>query len=460
MNVLHSRQSSTLPWLVVAMLCAAAGMVADASEPGTPDEFAARIRQIGQIEQRSIEATFHEHNRRLNETFREYVAAQGGTATAELVRQFNQLVADAGMSNFDDFLAAVAVPLRYVKDPATGAEVPVYGALGSDLINPWLAAMEILPDVPMQEQPAYICAANALREHVDFAIIGVADPNLSLDSVPPGLRPNCEQYYQQLNPTNCFDGGFDHPLFYATVRMAAMKLFREDHPRAKLSMDELVVSEKQGGLGINSCLLCHNRNHAEVYKRLLGEGLYLHSKSSECESEQEAAETAQLADTYLVAAEHVHEAFPDHIDAEQIRHSLTLLEADNLERLKPGYEEFAAALSEVGCLQCHSTESRVAAEFNPGQYGVYTLDPSSYHKSQNIQALLQLIDVHDLDNSLLLRKAMSRVRYEDMASDDAADTVTHEGAGRLTLDERQIAQLRGALTEWIHCFRDGTTKLP
>jgi len=151
----------------------------------------------------------------------------------------------------------------------------------SDLINPWLAAAGVVEGQPMREQPMYQSATNALREHVDFALIGIKDPSLSLALLPPKLRENAKWAYQRLNPGNEFDGGFDHPLFYATVREAAKKLFRQDYPKAKMTMADLVVSEDQGGFGIRSCLLCHNQDHTGVYKRLLGQGLYLDAKAAE-----------------------------------------------------------------------------------------------------------------------------------------------------------------------------------
>ena len=197
-----------------------------------------------------FEDTKKARNIRLNELFKDYVHRLGGEVTVETIKQFNAMLRKHGLTNFDDFITAKMKPLRYVRDPASGEQIPVLGALGSDLINPWLAAAGVAEGKPMDEQPMYHAAANALREHVDFALIGIKDPSLSPALLPPKLRENARWAYRRLNPGNEFDGGFDHPLFYATVREAAKNLFRQDYPEAKITMAELVVPEDQGGFGV------------------------------------------------------------------------------------------------------------------------------------------------------------------------------------------------------------------
>jgi hypothetical protein len=71
-----------------------------------------------------------------------------------------------------------------------------------------LAAAGVADGKSMKEQPMYRSATNALREHVDFALIGMKDPYLSLVLLPPILRENARWAYQRLNPGNAFDGGF------------------------------------------------------------------------------------------------------------------------------------------------------------------------------------------------------------------------------------------------------------
>jgi hypothetical protein len=67
-----------------------------------------------------------------------------------------------GLTSFDDFMEAEMKPLRYVKDPVSRKQVPVFGALGSDLINPWLAAAGVAHGKPVEAQPMNHSAANAL----------------------------------------------------------------------------------------------------------------------------------------------------------------------------------------------------------------------------------------------------------------------------------------------------------
>jgi hypothetical protein len=257
--------------------------------------------------------------------------------------------------------------------------------------------------------------------------------------LPAKLRENAEAFYRRLNPTNRFDGGFDHPLFYDTVRFAAKKLFREDYPQAKLNMAQLVVSEERGGFGTRSCLLCHDGNHAGVYRRLLGQGLYLEAKAREADvGSREALDAQRDAADYLLAAQHVREASGDAIDDAAIRRSLTMHSAHNLERLKPGYDDFRAKLTSLGCLNCHGTDGQPPQGKDPREHGAWALHPSTYFKAENIQALLGVVDVNAVERSPLLRKATAQ---QD-----------HEGAERVKLDRAKSAELQGALVKWLTAF--------
>lgn len=409
-----------------------------APRTGEDDLHAASI-EAAKIELRTFHETKKARNDRLNEAFRDYLRTAGEETAAESVRRFHAVLKKHGLSSFDDFQQAEMTPRREVADPVSGEVVPILGPLGSDLINPWLADLEIVEGKPLEEQPIYICAKNVLREHLDFALIGVADPNLSLDALPGKLRENARQIYRRLNPTNRLDGGFDHPLFYATVRFAAKKLFREDYPNAKLTMAELVVAEDRGGFGTRSCLLCHEGNHAGVYKRLLAQGLYLEVKRRELPAaSRDAAELKASSADYHLAAQRVLDAHADKIDADAVRRSLAMNSPDNYERLKPGYEVFYGVLEKNGCLKCHSTESQPPEGKNPREFGAWVLHPSSYHKTENIKRLLETIDTTAVDRSPLLLKATGR-------SD-------HEGAESVKLDGAGAAKMRDALTKWLTTF--------
>ncbi|MBI4601199.1 MAG: hypothetical protein HY721_04480 [Planctomycetes bacterium] len=400
-----------------------------------------QVADVAHLELPVFEDTKRARNEKLREVFEDYLRRQGRTVSAATVTAFHRILKDHGLTTFEDFLAAETTPLHHVRDPDSGDEVPVFGALGSDVINPWLGALEVVEGNPLEEQPLYALASNALREHIDFALIGVKDPNLSLDLLPPKLRENAELAYCRLNPTGRFDGGFDHPLFYATVREAAKKLFREDYPRAKPSMADLVVPEERGGFGIRSCLLCHDRSHRGVYKRLLGQGLYLEAKAAGLpEGSDDARRAKESAAVFLRAAGEVLDAFPGKIDAEAVRRSLVLVSGDDLERLKPGFDDLAGALRRLGCTKCHSTDNTQSEDKNPVVHEAWALHPSNYYKTENIKMLAALIDFSDLDQSKLLRKV-------------AAES-EHEGADELKLPPEDVArELRSALDRWLYSFR-------
>jgi len=412
------------------------------------------MAKIAQIRMTVFEETKRSRNHRLNELFRVYVQRVGGEVTAETVKRFNVMLKKHALTSFDDFMVAEMRPVHYVQDPVSGKQVPVFGALGSDLINPWLAAAGVAEGKPLDEQPMYHAAANALREHVDFALIGTKDPGLSLTMLPPELRENAKWAYHRLNPSNEFNGGFDHPLFYATVREAAKKLFRQDYPKAKMTMAELVLPEDQGGLGIRSCLLCHNQDHTGVYKRLLGQGLYFEAQTAEMfggNHEQSKVGTAELlvteeqarsmktkAAVYQQAAKIVLDSSPGKIDAEATRNSLRMLSLDNLARLKPGYDDFSSTLKQFGCLKCHSSDSMVRRTEHPASYGAFILNPNAYYKTKNIKALSLLINTDNPYNSKLLLKAANKVR--------------HRGATEVILNPVQVGELQDALSKWIYWF--------
>lgn len=424
-----------------ALICsvAALALCADDSRSRSERDVRTDIAETVKIELRTFHETKKARNDRLNDIFRAYARSGGDDTTAPSVQRFHALLKEQGLSSFDDFQRAEMTPRREVTDPASGVSVPVFGPLGSDLINPWLADLEVVDGKPLEEQPIYVCAKNVLREHLDFALIGTADPNLSLDVLPEKLRENARAFYGRINPTNRFDGGFDHPLFYATVRFAAKKLFREDYPQAKLTMADLVVAENRGGFGTRSCLLCHEGNHAGVYKRLLAQGLYLETKSRELPAgSREAREAETSAANFQLAAAHVLEAHADKIDAETVRRSLSMNSADNYERLKPGYEAFHASLEKLGCLKCHGADGRPPTGKNPREHGAWTLHPSAYHKTENIKALLGTIDTTAVERSQLLLKAIGE---QD-----------HEGAESVRLDRAQSEELRNALSKWLTTF--------
>lgn len=436
---------ASLAVLAVSMLCGT--LFAVANGPSGDGSLCMEIGRVASIERESAEEASIARNERLNELFGDYLNVHGGRPSAELARRFNALVKERQLTNFDDFLAAMTRPVVYVRDRASGDLVPVFGPLGSDVINPWLAAAGVVEGKPLDEQPMYHSAIRALRENIDFAMIGVEDPNLSLDLLPPGLRENARWAYARLNPTNKFNGGFDHPLFYCVVREAAEKLFRQDHPQAKLTMADLVLPVAQGGFGIASCLLCHEQNHNGVYRRLLGQGTYRASKAHELRAAQEQGAsvdedpaTVQAdADMFLLAAERVLQAFPDRIDAADVRRSLAAHSPDNQERLKPGYDDFVAVLKQLGCLQCHSDRAEVSEELDPACHGAFVLHENAYDKGDNVRALCELVDFENIAQSRLLAKAASRLE--------------HEGAARVKLDEAQTGALRAALTKWLQSFQ-------
>jgi hypothetical protein len=454
-----SRQCASL-LLSLTLLSSAVLSAAASDAPGaakrpdnhqlSPDTTPAKVAALAKTQEATFEETKRVHNERLNELFREFLAARGGVPTSSLVRDFNALVNQHGMTNFDDFLLAETTPLRHRKDPDTGDLVPIMGPLGSDVINPWLAALEVLPGKPLDEQPIYQLAAKALKEHIDFAVIGVRDPTLSLDLLPPKLRENAAQAYRRLNPTNKFDGGFDAPLFYSAVREGAKKLFRVDYPKLRVTMAELVVPEAQGGFGIRSCLLCHDRSHSGVYQRLLSQGTYLKTKAADLPANHpELPKTKQLSEEFLQAAEIVYQSDPDKVDIKAAKEALAALTADNIGRLRPGYPDFCGTLQALGCLKCHAKDADVPDDKDPDIYGAYTLDMNDYFCTSNVKALLSVVNLNDLEKSDLLLKA--------------AGTVDHEGAQDVKLTAAQCRQLKAALAKWIHSGSDQeseTARLP
>ncbi len=397
------------------------------------------VLQIARMKEATEEDTHRVRNEALNRLYRAELPQLLGNGTGGGLRRFNALLKECGLSTFEDFLAAETLPVRDVTDPGSGRKVTVMGALGSDLINPWLVTAGIVDGKNLEEQPMYDAAAHALREHTDFALIGEADPALSLDGVPEGLRENVRIAYRRLNPGNRFAGGFDHPLYYAALREAARKLFRVDYPAAKLTMDRLVIPESKGGFGIASCLLCHGQNHTDVYKRLLGEAMHFEGRVAEKLVTGPAAVAASHeAEIYHKAAKIVLDSFPDKVDAAKARESLAMNNPDNVDRLKPGYEDFVATLDRLGCLKCHSTTSKVDAELRPDKHGAYMLNPNSYHKVENIKALSGVINLEKLKDSELLRKVAGKAK--------------HRGSKELKLQDQELAALESALTLWMRAF--------
>lgn len=396
---------------------------------------AAELDQVAALQLKTLEATKRARNDRLNELFRQQVQ-QADHVTAEEVSAFTALLKQHGLTTFEDFWSAEAAPLRYRKDPASGEDVPILGPLGSDVINPWLAAVKVIEGKPLDEQPVYRLATLVLREHIDFTLVGIRDPNLSLELLPPKLRENAAAAYAQLNPTNRFDGGFDHPLFYVTVREAAKKLFQQDYPHLRMTMAEVVQPESAGGFGVRSCLPCHENSHAGVYRRLLSQGMYLQSKAADAAADSpEAGECRAKAETLLRAAEIVRETAPEKIDPQAVRQSLAAMTPENLARLRPGYADFCSILREKGCLQCHTKGAEVPEEKDPSAYGAFTLEASEYFQTDNIRALLSVIKPHSPEESKLLMKAAAKV--------------SHEGSDTVKLDESGAGQLRDRLEKWL-----------
>lgn len=405
------------------------------------------IAQVAKIRKGTPEDTCKARNDCLQPLFREHVRQQGGKVTAEALQQFYALLKKHDLTSFEDFRTAEMTPLQYRKDPKTGAQVPVFGPLGSDVINSWLAALEVVPGKPVLEQPLYKLAAHVLCERLDFALIGVRDPSLSLELLPPMLRENAAEAYRHLNPTNQFDGGFDHALYYATVREAAKKLFRHDFPHLKITMADVVLPEAKGGFGIRSCLLCHNRDHTGVYQRLIGQGLYLRNRAAEQPAgSAKANEFKASSADFMKAAEIVRSTFPDKVDAQRARRSLNDLSNDDLARLRPGYVDFYQTLDRLSCLKCHGTDGKAPPEKDPRNYGVYVLDPSNYHQTANIKALLTVINLKELNKSTLLLKASARMN--------------HQGSDEVKLNAAQTQELREALTRWVNTFNESAGPSP
>lgn len=403
------------------------------------DALRAQIAKIAKIKKRSFEDTKRTHNEKLGELFADYVKAHGGKPTVELVRQFHALLKAQNMTTFEDFLDAQTKPLRFVKDPDSGDEVPILGALGSDAINTWLAALEPADGKPLDEQPLYQLAANALREHLDFAIVGTPDPSLSLGLLPEKLREHAKDAYERLNPQRAFGGGFDHPLYYAVVREAVKQLFAIDYPKARQTLADVVVPEAKGGMGIRSCLLCHDGDYTAIYRRVEGQHRYRKAKAAELTAAgRDAAAEQALAAEFGRAAEELLAAHRDKIDATAVAKSLQVLSTENIDRLKPGYQDFCTTLDRLGCMQCHSTDRDVADDKDPRAYGAYMLEPSEYYKTENIKALLSVVNLDNLDESDLVLKAVGEV--------------THEGKRQVKLNAAQKEELRAALAKWVHSF--------
>jgi|GEM_PF-2357790 len=420
---------------------------AEDTEDGADLETAnAEVARIAAIREGSPQETYRRHNELLNAAFDRFLASTDGRITAESIGRFNAIVRRHGMTSFDDFRSVMLSPIRQVTDPATGESIPIFGPLGSDMINPWLAAMGVAEGKPLGEQPMYRLAGDVLREHFDFAIIGKADPGLTMDIVPEGLRESVAWAYARLNPTNQFDGGFDQPLFYATIREAVTKVFRKDHPRAKLNMADVILPEEHGGLGIRSCLLCHERNHTDVYARLLGQSYFHRGKAEDMKAllesgsnaalSEEARHSEKLADTFQLAAERMIQYHGDKIDVEGARKGLEVASATSLNRLLPGFDEFYRALDDIGCTMCHSTDSEPETEHKKAKFNAFVLTPNDYYKSNNVRALAELIDMQDIGRSKLLAKASGKEK--------------HRGADELRLDDNQMIELKAAIDRWVH----------
>lgn len=415
--------------------------VSAASQATTPSAAVlAKIDATAKIRKSSFERTKLARNQRLNEIFRQYLAEQSEPAdVGAAVRMFHAALKDRGFTTFEDFLAAETTPVRQVKDPLSGKSVPVMGALGSDVINPWLGAIEVVDGKPLEEQPIYSLGGHALEEHIDFALVGIADPNLSLDALPDLLRANARASYRRINPRNKFAGGFDHPLYYAVIRDAAKKLFRQDFPKAKITMAELVLPESKGGFGIKSCLLCHDQSHEGTYKRLLGQAMYQRAKAQTMPAGEPQKQAEAIATIFAAAAQTVLDSYPDKIDASAVRQALATVSATDVPRLKPGYADFHAVLKAVGCLRCHGGDGQPPDGKNPKDFGAFVLHTNAYYKAEDIAAILTNVDIDRPSESRLIRKTDG--------------TLKHEGLANPELTGQQQKQLVKGLEVWLNSFR-------
>ena len=119
-----------------------------------------------------------------------------------------------------------------------------------------------------------------------------------------------------------------------------------------------------------------------------------------------------------------------------------MLSPENLARLKPGYKDFHKTLTKLGCIKCHSTDSKVPDKLSPHAHGVYVLNPSDYFKTKNIGALALLIDLDDLKNSELLLRASGEVEH-----------VGTEGK-EFKLKKSEVDELRHSRKKWVYSFID------
>jgi hypothetical protein len=130
------------------------------------EAFRVEIAKVTQIRKAVFEETKNARNEKLNQLFQEYVRRLGGSVTGQTIKRFNALLKEHDLTNFDDFLVAETTPVRDVIDPVSSERVPVFGPLGSDVINPWLAAAGVDEGKPLEKQPIYRLAAKALSEHI------------------------------------------------------------------------------------------------------------------------------------------------------------------------------------------------------------------------------------------------------------------------------------------------------
>jgi hypothetical protein len=190
-----------------------------------------------------------------------------------------------------------------------------------------------------------------------------------------------------------------------------------------------------------------------VYQRLLVQAYHHEARAKEpitasgSPKDPQAVRADQEAgDICRLAAQRVLACFPDQIDVEAARQSLSVLSARNLDRLKPGYNEFRDVLVGLGCLRCHRSGSDVPAEAYPATYGAYVLHDSDYYKNRNIERLCEVINFDNLEESELLHKASAMV--------------DHEGAKEVKLDANGVAVLRTALARWVGSSPVPTADLP
>jgi hypothetical protein len=96
-------------------------------------------------------------------------------------------------------------------------------------------------------------------------------------------------------------------------------------------------------------------------------------------------------------------------------------------------------------LQCHGAGANPPPTKNPAKYDAFVLNPNPYFKSRNVAALVKVVNLDELKDSMLLKKA--------------GGMVSHRGKNDLLLNEADLEDLHGALHKWIYPFEANATPL-